>query len=143
MVSITSLTAETVAAGLRASTVEHEQECPSGNPLALTAFFLPCMRVLFGILILVEMLLIAAPFIASGIDRPETARAWNEWRQNPNPETEAAWKAESALLWRMNMVADLVLIALLGVNSVALFKVGRRVFRRTRLSRQQYGTRST
>jgi hypothetical protein len=89
------------------------------------------MRVLFAVLIITEMCFIAGPFISSGINRPEAARAWHEWRQNLSPETEQAWKAESARLSRMNMVADSVLVTLLVINSVGLFMVGRKAFRKS------------
>lgn len=89
------------------------------------------MRILFTILVFTEICFITGPFISSGINRPEAARAWHEWRQNPNRETEQAWKAESARLSRMNMLADSVLVTFLIINSFYLFKVGRKAFHKS------------
>lgn len=94
------------------------------------------MRILFAVLIFAEICFIAGPFISRGINRPEAARAWHEWRQNPTPETEQAWKTENARLSRMNAMADSVLIALLAINSVSLFTVGRKVLRKNESRRK-------
>lgn len=88
------------------------------------------MRLLFGILVGIEVLLAAAPFVRSGVNRPEASRAWHEWRQNPTPETEKVWILEKARLKREAVILDSVLVVLLVVNSGGLFFVGRRAFRK-------------
>lgn len=92
------------------------------------------MRILFAILLVAEACLIAAPFISSGLDRPETARAWHEWQQNSTPEAEQAWETERTRLSRMKLVEDAVLFSLFVANSVGVFVVGRKVCRKSRSS---------
>jgi hypothetical protein len=92
------------------------------------------MRIIFAVLLLTEICFVAGPFISRGINRPEAARAWHEWRNNPNSATEQAWKSERARLSRMNAMVDSVLVVLLIVNSVGLFIVGRKALRESKIT---------
>ena len=92
------------------------------------------MRLLFGILIIAEICLLAAPVVRFGVDSPDASRAWFEWRQNPNPETEQAWKAERARLRRENIAVDSALVGLLVANSLGLVSVGRSLRRKPDLA---------
>jgi hypothetical protein len=88
------------------------------------------MRFLFWALILLEICLVAAPFLSRGIDSPKAARAWLAWRQNPTPEATRAWETERLRLKRGNLLADFILLGMLTLNTTAIVIVRRRAFRR-------------
>jgi hypothetical protein len=96
------------------------------------------IKALFFLLLLLELCFGAAPFARSTLPyRPRAARAFLEFRQNPNPQTESAWRYESSMLRRDGLIADGIIFGLLAANTICLIVVGRKAFRRANSSVQQ------
>lgn len=88
------------------------------------------MRLLFLILVLTQLVLLAAPFVAMSSDSPKAARAWYAWRSNATPENEKLMRQELEHLRTLNTITDGVIVGLIVCNSAALIVVGKRVFKR-------------
>ena len=86
------------------------------------------MKMILVTLILTELALafLFVAFVFGHLDSPSLARAWDEHRRNPSPETEDAFKKEKSATDRMTFVLTAGAGLLLAVNSYCLFKVTRK-----------------
>ena len=83
----------------------------------------PSKSLLLVALVALDLLLAAAPFASNGISRRSSTRAWQDWKRNPSPQTEAIWKAESQRLRWDNSLVDLVFLLLFIVNTAGIVKL--------------------
>ena len=65
------------------------------------------------------LLVLELPF-SPGFESWKLPSLWSQWQKNPNPQTEAAWKAERNRVWRMNLAFDAVIIVLTVANGFAI-----------------------
>jgi hypothetical protein len=78
------------------------------------------LKALFFLLLLLELCFGAAPFVSSLPYRHRAARAWLEFQQNPNPETERAWLSERSIVKREGLVFDAIIFVLLAQTPFVL-----------------------
>jgi len=99
-----------------------------------------CWKIVLAVLVLLECCFLLAAFSRFPINRSSAARALFEWRQNPSPQTEAAWNSERGRLRRDELIIDGVVWVLIITTGAGIFYV----FKRQRLgstSRMQGTTR--
>jgi len=90
-----------------------------------------------GMLVFVELGLIALCLYPSHIDRPEAGRAWHKWHQNPNADTERAWQLEKNRLRRESVIVETISWSALLVNSICLVWIGRKLFYKNEGTKQR------
>jgi hypothetical protein len=90
------------------------------------------MRLLFALLLLTEVLLLAAPFQHFEIRRKSVVQAWSEWKRNPSSETETAWRHEKTRLSHSMAVFDGTVLILIGVNGYGIAIMWKRMRARKR-----------
>jgi hypothetical protein len=87
------------------------------------------MKILFSLLLVLEIFLFAILCGANYIDDSALARAIANYIQNPTPATNAIREKESARVRRKVMIVDLIFVAILAANTVAVYRTGKRIRR--------------
>ena len=83
------------------------------------------LRILFGALLFLEVLLIPSPWNVFRPTRRQAVKALFEWQRNPTPQTESAWLAEKRKLDRDDLFLRMISLVLLAGNTIALILVWR------------------
>jgi hypothetical protein len=89
----------------------------------------PAIKILLPLAFAAEIALVFALFQHSEIHSTSAIQSWRHWRQNPSPETEAAWRDQRARLRTSGAVFDGLLLGLLGFNTVGVFVLSKRLIR--------------
>lgn len=85
------------------------------------------MKILFCLLIVLEIFFFAILCSTRFTDDRALARAIANYAQNPTPETNAIREKESARVRRMLMIEDIVFIAIFAANTLALYRTGKKL----------------
>ena len=85
------------------------------------------MKILFCLLLVLEILFFAILCSTPFHDDWALARAIANYARNPTPETNAIRERESARVRRTIMIEDIVFIAIFAANTVALYRTGKKL----------------
>lgn len=94
------------------------------------------VKTLFGLLILIEILLLPMPWAVFRTNSSQAVKSLIEWRRNPTPQTEAAWLVEKRKLDRYEFVLRAISVTLLIGNAGLIILTWRRLNRRALVASQ-------
>jgi len=70
--------------------------------------------------IVLEVFLLLGLALPHGVESWKLPVLWVQRQKNPNPQTEAAWKAERNRVWRINLAVDGGIIVFAVANGFAI-----------------------